>query len=1202
MKIKVLIILLFCSVWSWGQSIFTNPITGTNPNTANPYTTGQTVNANITVSGIGRGSGITGNLGNDRYNATAWNTGGIDLNDYFEFTLTPNATFEIDFVSFVYTGQASGTGPTNFAFRSSVDGYVANVGTPNVGGTTISLAGAAYQNRTTATTFRFYASGGTGGTFSINDFTFNGTVTPTAASPEINITQSTTILTGGTHNFGNVNLASNSDVVFTIENTGTTPLNLTSLPITTTGDYSIIAQPSASIIAGGFTNFTVRFTPTATGTRTGSISIGNNDTSGGENPYVINFTGNGTCVPFTFSGFTPSSGPTNTEVTITASAGDLTGCTVNFNGIPATVVSATATQIVVSVPTGATTGVINITKTSTGCVYSTSAFTIINQDITSCEGSFATTTDLIIYEVHDEESGSGGTVTLYNGTATTINLSNYRLYRSATYGGTAVLYATLTGTIASGALAVMQVTGGANSCTTPASTNGTISGGFNDNDEISLRNATGSLPAIDEVRTSTAGVGFYMVRNIGAYSNRATFLASDWSTTPLGAGVCDSRLGTGPISGGTSPTISTQPTLALNCSSTTASIAVAGNEGFAGGLGLAYQWFAVAPNTTTWTELTNTGVYSGATSATLNISSLIGLNGYQYYCQVRENSATCYIATVAVKIETGATTQWNGTLPWTNGLPNLTKTVIINGNYNTGTNGSFDACSVTVNATRTLTIAANTFVNIQNQLNNNGTVIVQNNGSLVQINDAAINTGSITVERTATGVVVGQDYVYWSAPVTGQTVNGVFSGSSPRYTWGTTTTNANGGQGTWIPYTGAMSAGSGYIVRDNSSANFTGVPHNGVFTPTIARGTDFTTVGTQGIPRTATDDNWNLLGNPYPSALDVVSTGGFLDANTNLVGNVKVWSHLNPADVSTTDPFYQNFVSNYRASDYITFNRTGLASGPGDYKVASGQGFMVLMNPGAAGTSSVTFNNSMRSINHANNQFYRSANNTNATRSRMWIDLISASETNRILVGYVQDAKNGLDRMFDAFTDYKPSQNFYSIIEDVPQVIQGKALPFVDTDLVPVGFKVSATGSYTIAIAAVDGLFANDGQTIYLEDKVLDVVHNLTLAPYTFTASAGVVNNRFIIRYTDRTLNTDDFELVGKNVSIFGTSNGIKINSLLSKVKSYVVYNILGQVLASENGVNSNATEVKSIQKNNQTLVVRATLDNGQIVIIKIIY
>lgn len=181
-------LLLFVSALGFGQSIFTNPITGTNPNTANPYTTGQLINPNITVSGIGRGAGINGTNANNRYNANGWDTVTIDLNAYFEFTITPNTGFEIDFVSFVYTGQASGTGPTSFAFRSSVDGYSANIGTPTATGVTIDLSNATYQNITGPITFRLYAwsASGAGGTFSVNDFTFNGNVNSTS-SPNINI-------------------------------------------------------------------------------------------------------------------------------------------------------------------------------------------------------------------------------------------------------------------------------------------------------------------------------------------------------------------------------------------------------------------------------------------------------------------------------------------------------------------------------------------------------------------------------------------------------------------------------------------------------------------------------------------------------------------------------------------------------------------------------------------------------------------------------------------------------------------------------------------------------------------------------------------------------------------------------------------------------------------------------------------------------
>ena len=167
-----------CLCFAFGQSVFTNPISGFRPNNDNPYINGQIVDANITATGIGRGTGINPKNTNDRYNASGWNTVAIDLTAYFEFTITPNAGFEIDFVSFEYTGQSSLTGPTDIVFRSSEDGFTTNIGTPIITGATINLSGLDYQNITTAITFRVYAwnaSGGTG-TFSINDFTFNGIV------------------------------------------------------------------------------------------------------------------------------------------------------------------------------------------------------------------------------------------------------------------------------------------------------------------------------------------------------------------------------------------------------------------------------------------------------------------------------------------------------------------------------------------------------------------------------------------------------------------------------------------------------------------------------------------------------------------------------------------------------------------------------------------------------------------------------------------------------------------------------------------------------------------------------------------------------------------------------------------------------------------------------------------------------------------
>ena len=194
-------------------SLFTNPITGTNPNTSNPYTTGQTVDDSITVNGIGRGSGITSTNANDRYNATGWNSASFDDNKYFEFTLTPKPGKVINFNNFVYTGQASGTGATSFSFRSSLDNFTSSIGTPTAGGTTIVLTNTSYRNITSSITFRLYGYGasGSGGTFSVNDFTFNGNI---ANIPAPSITSSLTASGSVSTAFSYATTASNSPTSF----------------------------------------------------------------------------------------------------------------------------------------------------------------------------------------------------------------------------------------------------------------------------------------------------------------------------------------------------------------------------------------------------------------------------------------------------------------------------------------------------------------------------------------------------------------------------------------------------------------------------------------------------------------------------------------------------------------------------------------------------------------------------------------------------------------------------------------------------------------------------------------------------------------------------------------------------------------------------------------------------------------------------
>ncbi|TXG37018.1 T9SS type A sorting domain-containing protein [Seonamhaeicola maritimus] len=246
-KVFSILILLVCPI-IYGQSIFSNDIIGSNPHLDNPYITGQIVDPNITVTGIGRGSGLSNPANtNNRYNARGWDSVTLDSNDYFEFTLVPNSGYSINFSSFIYTGQISGSGPVNFAFRSSLDNYSADIGVPLANGATIDLSSINYQGITSSITFRIYSwsANSNAGTFSINDFTFNGTVTPVCLT--------STTWDGSSWDNGNPNI----NVAATIN-----------------GNYSTVAQTSFSACS-----LTIN---------AGTLIIGNNDYVEVQNDLVVN--------------------------------------------------------------------------------------------------------------------------------------------------------------------------------------------------------------------------------------------------------------------------------------------------------------------------------------------------------------------------------------------------------------------------------------------------------------------------------------------------------------------------------------------------------------------------------------------------------------------------------------------------------------------------------------------------------------------------------------------------------------------------------------------------------------------------------------------------------------------------------------------------------------------------------------------------
>lgn len=167
---------------------------------------------NLTVSPLIK-NGVTSSGSSNNSRATGWDTGSTDngaaggnvnLNKYYEFTITTSSGFTISNPTLSFGVGRSGAGPRRFQWRWNVDNYQnpllissANASLNNTSGvlqSTDANSGFTGNVITTTTsekttiTFRFYAygaetAGGTGGLH--GDLTFGGTLVSSSTPPTI---------------------------------------------------------------------------------------------------------------------------------------------------------------------------------------------------------------------------------------------------------------------------------------------------------------------------------------------------------------------------------------------------------------------------------------------------------------------------------------------------------------------------------------------------------------------------------------------------------------------------------------------------------------------------------------------------------------------------------------------------------------------------------------------------------------------------------------------------------------------------------------------------------------------------------------------------------------------------------------------------------------------------------------------------------
>ena len=170
------------------DELWSNPITGASSTILSPYTNGQNVASNLSVSGLIL-EGASKTAANDRFNSNQWSES-FDSSLYFSWTLTPNSGYEMSVGELNVDLQSSKSGPDSIIVRTSMDNFTSNIFTsshPQSANSESYVIPINYNNSEDPLEIRLYALGvnNPGGTFSVNDFQITGVVSTACVPPVI---------------------------------------------------------------------------------------------------------------------------------------------------------------------------------------------------------------------------------------------------------------------------------------------------------------------------------------------------------------------------------------------------------------------------------------------------------------------------------------------------------------------------------------------------------------------------------------------------------------------------------------------------------------------------------------------------------------------------------------------------------------------------------------------------------------------------------------------------------------------------------------------------------------------------------------------------------------------------------------------------------------------------------------------------------
>lgn len=403
--------------------------------------------------------------------------------------------------------------------------------------------------------------------------------------------------------------------------------------------------------------------------------------------------------------------------------------------------------------------------------------------------------------------------------------------------------------------------------------------------------------------------------------------------------------------------------------------------------------------------------------------------------------------------------------------------------------------------------------------------------------------------------VGGNDLV--TPPVTGQAFNDfaavnpniVTNGANTLYLFGPFDKTT----GAYLTYatgeTEPIVSGVGYraATTDNQTLTFKGVANKGAIDIPISNsGPAF--------------QQWNLIGNPYPSYLNVQE---FLSNANNLslldASNVGIYGY----DGDASDGWIIYNLNTTTPSTLIT----------------PGQGFFVATNT----SGSVAFTPIMRRTGTSDD--FIMGRNSDFENTHLKLQLNRGNSSYATDFYFNENSTLGLDSGYDAglWGGSAGSFSIYSeLVEDnagLDMAIQSLPPDNLETMIVPIGIHSSAGQQITIRISESQFPSSTD---IFLEDRLNGSFTLLSSTDFVMTPTTALTGTgRFYLRFSDETLSTTTPEFDGLRIFTTKTPRVLTVNGQLVESAKLSLFDIRGRLVLTrklnQNQIN-NTIDISELQ------------------------